>query len=101
MKSITLNKYNATLRLHGTDETRSLQLKTIDVKVWPAASATLTLTIIDEKDVPVYSRRLAPSGQGGEDTIPINEKFVFYDHLSLHLASDPEDRDFEAVVTFD
>lgn len=101
MKSITLNKYNTKFRLHGNEETRSLQLKTIDVTEWPDAGGSLTLTVIDEKDVPIYSKPLMPSEQKGEATITINEKFVFYDHIAVHIASDPADANFEAVVSFE
>ena len=100
MKTITLNTYNATLRLQGDENTRSLDLKTIAVQQWPE-TGTLTLTVIDEKDMPIYNRHFIHSDYQADATIEINERFVFYDHLSVHLASEPAESNFEVIISFE
>ncbi|NDK55660.1 hypothetical protein [Pontibacter fetidus] len=100
MKTITLNNYNTMLLLHGNEATRSLFLKTIVVTKWPA-SGTLTLTVTDEKDVPIYSKHLTLPGTEGETIVDLNEKFVFYDHIAVHLVTEPANSPYEAEIAFE
>ena len=101
MKTITLNNYNATLRLHGSEETRSLELKTNTVTEWPATDEDLKLTVIDEKDVPIYSKHLQPSQHSTGEEIAIQERFVFYDHISVSITTDNPESTFAVIMSFE
>jgi hypothetical protein len=101
MKTITLTNYNTTLRLHGTEDTRSLELKTLTVNEWPASEEDLELTVIDEKDVPIYSKHLQPSQHSSGEEIAIRKKFVFYDHISVHISANNPESTFEVVLNFE
>jgi hypothetical protein len=101
MKTITLTNYNNTLRLHGTEDTRSLELETLTVQEWPASEGDLKLTVIDEKDVPIYSILLQPSQHRTGEAIAIRKKFVFYDHISVHVTTDNPESTFVAMLNFE
>ncbi|WP_162426725.1 hypothetical protein [Pontibacter pudoricolor] len=101
MKTITLTNYNATLRLHGTEGTRSLELKTLTVQEWPFPDGELKLTVIDEKDVPIYSKHVQPSQHNTEEEITIGEKFVFYDHMAVNISADNPESTFAVTLNFE
>ncbi|GAA4435978.1 hypothetical protein GCM10023188_28480 [Pontibacter saemangeumensis] len=101
MKTIELNHYNASFRVSGSEATRSLAIQSIMVKEWPEAASHLKLLVLDEKDIPIYSQVL-DSPQAKEDAaIPVDKSFVFYDHLSVQVISEPAGMPFSVVVNFD
>ena len=99
MKTIELTESNTTLRLEGNEATRSMDIKQVSVKKWPASGTGIKLTVLDEKDVPIYSQELNPAETKGYETIEVNKRFVFYDHLSLQVEAGGNP--FSVVVHFE
>ena len=101
MKSVTLNQFNPLFRVHGNEQHRSLEVRSVEVQEWPAIGGTLTLTVIDEKDIPIYSKQLTPAAESGAASTKVNERFVFYDHLAVQVTAEPTDSAYSVVVNFE
>lgn len=101
MEAIELNQLNSTFQVHGSEDKRSLEIKAIEVKEWPKAGRVLKLVVFDEKDVPIYSRQLQSFQPESTGTVTINQRFVFYDHISVRLEADTEGSIYSAIVKFE
>lgn len=101
MKTIELTESNATLRLDGSEATRSMDIKSITVKKWPASEGHIKMIVLDEKDVPIYSQVLELSGAMENGSVAINKRFVFYDHLSVQFLAEAAGEAFTLVVNFE
>ena len=99
MKTVELTESNATLRLEGSGSTRSMDVKQVAVKKWPTSGGGLKLIVLDEKDIPIYSQVLEQSQTQADNNLAIDKRFVFYDHLSLHLEADGSP--FSVVIHFE
>lgn len=101
MESIELTETNNTIRLDGSEATRSMDIKDVEVKKWPEAGGNIKLIVFDEKDVPIYSQALASSQTKENEAIPVNRRFVFYDHLSVKFITETEGPTFTLVINFE
>lgn len=101
MKSIELTETNNTIRLDGSEATRSMDIKDVMVKKWPEAGGDIKLIVFDEKDVPIYSQVLDSSQAKENEAIPVNRRFVFYDHLSVKFLAEAAEEPFNLVVNFE
>ncbi|MER2999206.1 hypothetical protein [Pontibacter populi] len=99
MKTVELTKSNATLRLEGSESTRSMDIKQVNVKKWPASGESLKLIVLDEKDIPIYSQLLEPPQALEDNIITIDKRFVFYDHLSVQLEASTSP--FSVIIHFE
>ncbi|GAB3833873.1 hypothetical protein [Pontibacter rugosus] len=99
MKTVELTESNATLRLEGSESTRSMDIKQVTVKKWPASGESLKLIVLDEKDIPIYSQLLEPSQAPEDNIITIDKRFVFYDHLSVQLEANASP--FSVIIHFE
>ncbi|TPE41034.1 hypothetical protein [Pontibacter mangrovi] len=95
MKSMQLNEANATLRLEGSEATRSMDIKEVLVDTWPS-SGGLHLTVLDEKNIPIYHQVLERS----QSAIPVERRFVFYDHLAVHVQAEKPGERFALTLRF-
>ena len=98
VKTILLNQFNTSFRIQGSEETRSLELKSILLKEWPEKGGSLKVIVLDEKDVPVFSQEIVPAQAAGVSTVEVNKKFVFYDHLTVLVTAEPAERVFSVEV---
>lgn len=100
METIRLSHLNSSFRIEGKASRRSLELdKALVVKPHqPNADVKLKIVVYDEKDIPIYSNRLVPDRQHADTWVHINERFAFYDHLTVCVKAEPADSEFEAEV---
>ncbi|MFD2512461.1 hypothetical protein ACFSRY_01170 [Pontibacter locisalis] len=101
MKTIELTETNATLRLDGSEATRSMDIKNITIKKWPATGGHIKMIVLDEKDVPIYSQVLELSEAMENGAVAVNKRFVFYDHLSVQFMTETGEGSFNLVVNFE
>lgn len=101
MNTVTLNQFNPLFRVHGNMQHRSLEIHSVEVQVWPATGAMLTLTVLDEKDMPIYSKYLTPATESGSAPNEIKERFVYYDHLAVQVTADPAESAYSVSVNFE
>jgi len=101
METIELNQYNASFRIHGSEDRKSLEVKSIFVQDWPASGGSINLLVLDEKDMTIYSQLLDSSLAEGANLIVINKRFAFYDHLSVLVKAEPLEMPFSVVVNFE
>ncbi len=78
-----------------------MDIKNLVVKKWPTSDARIKLIVLDEKDIPIYSHLLDPAQDEGTDTVEVNKKFVFYDHLSVVVTAEPAESPFTIVIEFE
>ncbi|MBD1396463.1 hypothetical protein H9Q13_04745 [Pontibacter sp. JH31] len=102
METIRLSHLNSSFRIEGKPARKSLELdKALVLKpTQPNADVKLKIVVYDEKDIPIYSNRLVPDQQHADTWVRINERFVFYDHLTVRVKAEPADSAFEAEVIF-
>ncbi|MEJ8804288.1 hypothetical protein [Pontibacter sp. H249] len=91
MKTIELNQFNTTFRVEGSSQTRSLEIKKVDL--YSSDSQGLKLNVIDEKDITIYSQPLNQSG-----ITVVGKRFVFYDHLSVNVEAEQADTTFAVTL---
>lgn len=85
--------------MEGSEATRSMEIKDIEVKQWPSLGGNLTLTVFDEKDIPIYNKVLENGQTSG--SVSIDRRFVFYDHLSVSFTADNQGDSFSLVIHFE
>lgn len=100
MQTIELNQLNTTFRLPGKKERRDIEIKNVHVQQWPVEGNELYLSVIDEKEITIHSQLLPRVAQENGADIRINERFVFYDHLSVMVTTGPGASSFRVVVSF-
>ena len=100
MQTIELNQFNTTFQITGKKERREIEIKNIHVPQWPVAGNVLTLLVIDEKEITIHSQPLPRAPQENGAIISINERFVFYDHLSVMVTTGPAASSFQVIVSF-
>jgi hypothetical protein len=102
METSKLTHLNSSLRVEGSEKRRSLEIKQVQVLQPPQAdhAVKLKLQVLDEKDVTIYSQPLVPGGPHADTAVHIDQKFVFYDHLTVRVTADPEESAFEIEVSF-
>lgn len=101
MKSIQLSASNNILYVAGSEATRSMDIKDVSVNYWPASGKPIVLTVLDEKDIPIYTTELRREQATKDGTIEIGERFVFYDHLSVQLKTQNADDSFSLTLNFE
>ncbi|MBC5991906.1 hypothetical protein [Pontibacter cellulosilyticus] len=100
MKTISLNQYNSTFRIEGDEDTRSLTIASVTVNNATDNGAVLKLTVLDEKDIPIYNKLLKPEEVEEKDLIKVGERFVFYDHLSVRVEGEQPGTAFSVIVHY-
>jgi hypothetical protein len=101
MKTQELNESNTTLKLTGSEATRSMDIKSVEVKKWPAAGGNLELHVLDEKDITIYSQELEPAQESDAGAITVGKRFVFYDHLSVQIIARKEGSSYSVKLNFE
>lgn len=101
MKTVELNELNPTLRIAGSESTRSMDIKNLTVKKWPGSDARIKLIVLDEKNIPIFSQVLDPNQAEDVGAVEVNKKFVFYDHLSVVVTAEPAESPFAVEIEFE
>jgi hypothetical protein len=97
-ENIRLSNLNSTFVLEGNEKRRSIEIQSIAVE--DGNPEQLQLVILDEKDVTIHTQPLKPDSSVETGEIPINQRFAFYDHLSVCVKADSPETAFDVVVTF-
>ncbi|MFD2247917.1 hypothetical protein [Pontibacter ruber] len=100
MESLKLSHLNPSFRVEGSEKRRSLEIDHVLVTNPPQPSGKLKLMVLDEKDVTIYSQPLEQNSNQADAVVRIDKKFVFYDHLTVRVTSEPAESAFEITVTF-
>jgi hypothetical protein len=100
METIELTEANAVLRIEGSKLTRSITLKSLEVKAWPE-SGNLKLIVLDEKDMPIFKEELKSGVESSNGLLVIDKRFAFYDHLSVNIVPEKEDLSFSVILHFE
>ncbi|GAB3200845.1 hypothetical protein ABID22_003180 [Pontibacter aydingkolensis] len=98
MEAVNLNQHNSAFRIEGNEKTRSINLKSIHITKMPEKDTKLSLLVLDEKDIPIYNQMLDVEK---DNSVVIEKRFVFYDHLSVKVEADKIDTSFSAMVSFE
>ena len=99
MQHLQLNEHNTAFVLHGSEERRSLYLHRVLLEEVGSTVKVLELLVLDEKDTVIYTQSLWPSDKQRE--VAVDKRFVFYEHFTVCLRSEPEGAPFRALVAYE
>ncbi|MCC9137702.1 hypothetical protein ACFSKU_02665 [Pontibacter silvestris] len=99
IETIVLSHLNTSLLLEGTQDRRNINIHKVIVQ--EGNPDNIKLTVLDEKDIPVFSEILTAINDSDNREIAVHKKFVFYDHLTVTLASTSSEEPFAVAVVFE
>ena len=99
MQHVKLSHLNPEIKINGNEQRKSLRLQSVKLLSPPDAETVLQIRMLDEKNMPVFSRELpfAP----GQPEITIEHELVFYDHMAITICNQQKEGPFEVELAYE
>lgn len=99
MDEIKLSSITPSLIIHEEESLKSIRIVKLIYRQASSFASGLSLNILDEKDIPIYSMPLNGFKENEtQNELEVNQEFAIWNHLTVNISAEKENSDFEIVV---